>query len=278
MRRLLARALGLALAAALAGSAAAQQQSQFDPFNEIRIEQKLGERLPLERPFVDQDGREVLLGSYFGERPVVLALVYYDCPMLCNLVLNGVVRSIQPMTQRPGEDFDLVVISIDPREGSELARAKREGYLRLYAKPGTESGWHFLVGAEESIRAVADAVGFRYRYDEGIDEYAHAAGIVVATPKGELARYFYGVEYQSRDLRLALVEASEGKLGSRVDQLLLLCYRYDPTTGKYGFVILKLLRGAAIATVILLVGSLWLMLRRERAQRRALRSARGSEA
>lgn len=272
------RLLAVPFLALSCSSSLAQQQSQFDPFGEIRIEQRLGEKLPLEPSFTDQDGREVRLSRYFGERPVLLALLYYECPMLCNLVLNGIVRSVQTLPQLPGKDFELVAISIDPRETPELARSKLDGYLRLYGKPGTEAGWHFLVGGEESIRAVADAVGFRYRYDEGIGEYAHAAGIVVATPSGELARYFYGVEYPARDLRLALVEASQGKLGSKVDQLLLLCYRYDPTTGKYGFVILKVLRGAAIATVLVLFGSLWLMLRRERAQRRLSSHARGSEA
>jgi protein SCO1/2 len=197
--------------------------------------------------------------------------------MLCNLVLNGVVEALNGIPFRPGEDFELIAISIDPLETPELAAKKRANYLGLYDHPESAPGWHFLVGEEEQIRKVADAVGFQYFYDPGIDEYAHASGIVLATPDGRLSRYFYGVEYPAKDLRLGLVEASEGEIGGLVEQILLLCFHYDPLQGKYGFVIQNALRAGAALTVAVLLGFLFKSLRRERRERRRLALQEGAQ-
>jgi protein SCO1/2 len=259
----------LACIAALASLASAQQVRQFDPLEEVALEQRLGTALELDTPFRDERGARVRLADYFGERPVILALVYYECPMLCNLVLNGTVAALQQIDLQPGEDFELVVISIDPGETPELAQRKKANYLRFYERPAATAGLHFLVGDEPAIRAVADAVGFRYVYDERIDEYAHASGIIVATPAGELSRYFYGVDFPARDLRLGLVEASEGRIGSAVDQLLLLCFHYDPSTGKYGFAVMSLLRALGLLTLAALGWSMFVTIRRDRAGRRS---------
>jgi protein SCO1/2 len=207
----------------------------------VDVEQKLGSALPLGVELRDETGRTVELSSYFGKRPVVLALVYYECPMLCTLVLNGLLRAAKPLDFDAGREFDVVVLSFDPGETSELARAKKQHYVEAYARPGTEDGWHFLTGDKEGIEAVTEALGFRYAYDPARDEYAHAAAIFVATPEGKVARYLFGVEYASRDLRLALVEAAAKKIGTLTDKLLLLCYHYDPATGRYS--------GAAIGAV-----------------------------
>lgn len=254
----------LAIALSLAAQLGAEPLTQFDPLNEVRLEQRLGEPLPLDARFVDESGRPVRLGELFGERPVLLALVYYECPMLCNLVLNGVVEALNSIPFRPGEDFELVVISIDPLETPELALKKRANYLGLYDHGESDAGWHFLVGEEAHIRAVADAVGFRYFYDPGIDEYAHASGIVLATPDGRLSRYFYGVKYEAQDLRLGLVEASEGTIGGAVEQILLLCFHYDPATGRYGFAVHTALRVGGFLTAGTLIAFLIVHLRRER--------------
>jgi protein SCO1/2 len=184
---------------------------------------------------------------------VILAFVYYECPMLCTLVLNGLVSALRAVELEPGRDFDVVAIGIDPDETSELARAKQARYLDEYGKPETAGGWHFLTGAEPEIRRVADAAGFRYAYVPEKDEYAHASGVVVATPDGRLARYFFGIEYPPRDLRLALVEASDGKIGTLVDQVLLLCYHWDPLTGRYGLAIMNVIRFLGGLTVLGLV-------------------------
>jgi protein SCO1/2 len=235
----------------------------IDLLRDVGIDQHLGSALPLAARFVDEQGREVELGAYFGARPVLLALVYYECPMLCTLVLDGVVKSLKTLDFDSGVEFDVVAISIDPRETSELARKKQDRYVAAYGRAETAAGWHFLVGSETSIRAVAQAVGFRYVYDASIDEYAHAAGIVVATPKGTLSRYFYGTDFAPRDLRLALVESAEERIGSLADQILLFCYHYDPATGRYGFAILSALRVAGTGTLLLLVLFVARHLRRE---------------
>ncbi len=231
---------------------------------EVTIEQKLGARVPLELEFRDHEGDEILLGDLFDGKPVLLALVYYECPMLCTLVLNDVLRCVRAMPLDAGPDFRIVAVSIDPDETSELAAKKRDAFVEAYGREGGEEGWTFLVGEETEIRALADAVGFRYVYDEATDEYAHASGITVLTPEGELSRYFYGLEYAPRDVRLGLVEASRGKIGSAVDQVLLFCFHYDPVTGKYGLVIMNVLRLAAVLTVALLAGFVLFWLRRER--------------
>lgn len=238
--------------------------NQPDILKKIGIEQRLGEQAPLDLEFYDEAGNTVPLQQYFGEKPVILALVYYNCPMLCNLVLNGLTKNLKPLSFSAGEEFDIISLSFDHRETPALAAEKKKNYLKDYDRASAASGWHFLTGDSVNISRLAEAVGFRYQYDPVTKEYAHAGGIMVLTPQGKLARYFYGVDYPSRDLRLSLVEASENKIGSPVDQLLLYCYHYDPRTGKYGLVIMNVLRLAGIATVLLLVAFVIVMLRRDR--------------
>ncbi len=221
---------------------------------DIGIDQKLDALVPLDATFRDEAGRTVRLGDYFGRRPVILSLVYYDCPMLCTLALNGVLHSLQTISLSAGQDFEVVTVSFDPREKPELAGAKKNVYLTLYNRPGAWEGWHFLTGDEASIRRLTAAVGFRYKWDAAAGQYAHATGIMVLTPEGRLSRYFYGIQYPPRDLRLSLVEASSGKVGSPADEVLLYCFHYDPATGKYGIVITRVLRLAGAATVLILAG------------------------
>ena len=231
---------------------------------DVGIDQKLGGRIPLDLAFRDESGAAVTLGRYFGQKPVILALVYYECPMLCTQVLNGTIRSLKEVRFDAGKDFQLVVVSINPRETPRLAQSKKQIYAGLYLRPGGENGFHFLTGEESSIAPLAKAAGFRYAYDPETGQYAHASAIMVLTPTGTIARYFYGLQYPSRDLRLGLVEASEGKISSPVDQILLFCYHYDPATGKYGLVILNVVRAACLATLLGLAAFITLMFRRER--------------
>ncbi len=233
-----------------------------DILKEIGIDQRLDEQLPLALPLRDEAGRSVVLGDYFGKRPVILALVYYNCPMLCTQVLNGLVASLNVMSLEAGRDFDIVAVSFDTRETPAMAAAKKDAYLGRYKHPASENGWHFLTGSPESVAALTQAVGFRYRYDEQLDQFAHASAIMVATPAGRLARYFYGIEYAPRDLRLGLVEASAGKIGTPVDQILLYCFHYDPASGKYGPVIVNIVRLAGLATLALIAGAVIVMSRR----------------
>jgi len=219
----------------------------------IGIEQKLDSKLPFEATFKDEARKEVKLGSYFGkERPVILALVYYECPMLCNEVLNGLTGSLKGMSLQAGKDFDVVALSFDAREHNkeDLAKNKKTGYMERYNRPGTEAGWHFLTGTQEEIDKVTKAVGFTYEFDEKTNQFAHAGGIMVVTPEGKLSRYLYGIDYPPRDLKFAVMESSNNKIGNPVEQLYLYCYHYDPSTGKYGFAILNVLRLAGIATVL----------------------------
>lgn len=234
----------------------------------VRFDQNLDARLPLDLPFVDETGRTVRLGDYFGERPVILALVYYECPMLCTQVLNGLVSALGVLDFDAGRDFDVVALSFDPGESAALASAKKDAYMARYGRPGTEGGWHFLTGAEADIRQVTDAVGFEYAYDPAIDQYAHAAGITLLTPDGRVSRYFFGIEYAPRDLRLGLVETAEGRIGSVVDQVLLFCYHYDPTTGKYGLLTMNLVRGAGVL-FLLALGTFWVVSWRSERRSRA---------
>jgi len=226
---------------------------------DVRIEQKLDAQLPLDLVFRDENGQPVKLGQYFGTKPVVLALVYYDCPMLCTQVLNGMVTSFRVLPFEIGKEFDVVTISFDPRETAQLAAAKKKiyvGYLPDRFQTNAGNGWHFLTGDAESIRQITDAVGFRYHYDEATKQFAHASGIMVATPHGKLSRYFYGIDYPARDLRLGLIESAQDKIGSPVDQLLLYCYHYDPATGRYGAAIMNVMRAAGVLTIIGVVGML----------------------
>jgi protein SCO1/2 len=233
------------------------------PLRDVGIDQKLDAQVPLDLGFRDDTGRTVKLADYFGSKPVILALVYYDCPMLCTQVLNGLAGSLKALTLNAGEEFLVLTVSFDPRETPELAAGKKKSYLAHYSRPGAAAGWHFLTGSESSIESLTRAVGFRYRYDAEKAQYAHASGIMVLTPQGRLSRYFYGIEYAPRDLRLGLVEASNGRIGSPVDQLLLFCYHYDPATGKYGPVVMNFVRLGGAATVLTLGTFLVLFLRRD---------------
>ena len=228
---------------------------------DVGLDQRLNEQVPLNLSFRDDAGRKIPLSSYFGNKPVILALVYYQCPMLCTQILNGLVISLRGMSLESGRDFDVVSVSIDPTETPELAARKKVEYLRRYAKSST--GWHFLTGAEPEIKQLAQAVGFRYAYDPRSKQYAHASAIMVLTPSGRLSKYFYGIEYAPRDLRLGLVEASENKIGSPVDQLLLYCYHYDPSTGKYSAMVLNIVRLAGALTLLIFVPILIWMWRRD---------------
>jgi protein SCO1/2 len=230
----------------------------------IGIEQKLNSRLPLDATFRDEYGRDVKLGDFFKDgKPVVLTLVYYECPMLCNQTLNGLVGALDAVTFTPGRDFQVVTVSFDPREGPDLAAKKKETYLRRFRREGVENGWHFLTGDKDSIDRLAQATGFQYAWDEQSKQFAHASAIMVATPDGRLSHYFYGIEYSPKDLRLALVESSEGKIGSPVDALILYCYHYDPATGKFAPV-MAVLRGAGVLTVFGVVGLIFYLCRRTR--------------
>jgi protein SCO1/2 len=216
--------------------------------------------LPLDLVFRDESGQQVKLGQYFGQKPVVLAFVYYDCPMLCTQVLNGMVTSFRVLPFQIGKEFAVVTVSFDPRETSELATKKKKVYVNyLPEKMRSEaaSGWHFLTGDAENIAKLTDAAGFRYHYDEATKQFAHASGIMLTTPAGKLSRYFYGVEYAPRDLRLGMIESSANKIGSPVDQLLLYCYHYDPATGTYGASIMKVMRIAGVITVLTIVAMLF---------------------
>jgi protein SCO1/2 len=234
---------------------------------EIGFDQRLNEQVPLDVEFNDDQGRVVRLGQYFGRKPVVLAFVYYDCPMLCTMVLSSITSTLGVLSLAPGKDFELVMISFDPRETTGLAAKRKAEYLLRYNRPDAAGGWHFLTGAPASIERVTKAAGFRYAWDEETQQFAHPAGIVVLTPDGRLARYLFGLEFGPRDLRLALVEASEGRIGTVVDAALLYCYHYDPMTGRYGLVVMRVLRIAGAATVVALGAFVFVMLRRERSQR-----------
>src|ERR1700735_1860843 len=223
------------------------------------IDQKLNDSIPLDLKFRDEHGRTVERAQYFGSKPVILSLVYYNCPMLCTQVLNGLERSMKLIPMDIGSDFNVVTVSIDPTERPVLAEAKQALYTGLYGRPGAAQGWHFLTGEEPQIRQLADAVGFRYAYDPDSKQFAHASAIMLLTPEGKISRYFYGITFPSRDMRLGLVEASEGKIGTPVDQVLLFCYHYDPSTGKYGLLISRLIQLAGAVTV-LAIGSLILVL------------------
>jgi len=230
----------------------------------VAIEQHLDEPLPLDLQLRDEQGRAVRLGSYFGKRPVVLVLAYYNCPMLCTQVLNGLVAAMRVLSFDVGRDYEVVTVSFDPRDDPSDARAKKEPYVARYGRPGAAAGWHFLTADPRAIASLTESVGFRYAWDERTGQFAHASAIYVATPNGRLSRYIYGIEYAPRDLRLALVEASSGKIGTPVDQLLLYCYHYDPAAGRYGAVVMNMVRLAGVGVVLLITVFLLVMWRRDR--------------
>ncbi len=242
---------------------------QIPMLREVGIDQRLGEGIPLDTPFVDEAGRDVRIGDYFGARPVVLALVYYECPMLCTQVLNGLVGSLEALSFTPGREFEVVVISFDPGETPALAAQKKTSYLQRYDRDGAGPGVHFLTGRQTSVDAVTRAVGFRYAYDAAIDQYAHPAAITVLTPEGRVSRYLFGIEFAPRDMKLALIEAADHQIGSALDQALLFCYHYDPATGTYGFAVMNMVRVAGLLTVGIAGTLIVSSLRRERRRRRA---------
>lgn len=266
-RKCAAFAISLACGLGFFATLPARAQNQNEKpklLRDVGIDQNLNAQLPLDLTFRDESGRNVQLREYFGPKPVILALVYYECPMLCTQVLNGLLTSLKGIPLDVGKQFNVVTVSFNPREKPGLAMNKKRVYVGLYGRPGAPEGWHFLTGDEAPIHQLADAVGFHYAYDNEADQYAHATAIMVLTPQGKISRYFYGIDYPSRDLRLSLVEASNNKIGSPVDQLLLFCYHYDPTTGKYGLVISNVLRAAALVTALVLGTFMFLMFRRER--------------
>jgi protein SCO1/2 len=265
-------ALALALAVAFSGAARATAPGAppeaaplpAPPLKDIGFDQKLGDAVPLDLAFRDEAGKTVHLRDYFGKRPVVLSLVYFDCPMLCGMTTDGLVRSLRALRLSVGTDFDVLSVSFDPRETSELASAKKGPVMRQYGRAGGAEGWHFLTGDKESVDALTKAVGFRYVWDADQKQFAHATGILVLTPQGRIARYFFGIEYPAKDLRLGLVEASEERIGNVVDQLLLLCYHYDPKTGRYTAVVTRTIRVAAVVTLAAVAGLVVTLLRREK--------------
>ena len=220
---------------------------------EVRIEQKLDQQLPLDLIFRDEAGQQVKLGQYFGRKPIVLAFVYYDCPMLCTQVLNGMVTSFRVLPFEIGKEFDVVTVSFDPRETNTLATAKKKVYIDYLPegmRSNAQNGWHFLTGDQANIEKLTQAAGFYYRWDEATKQFAHGSAIMVTTPAGKLSRYFYGIDYSARDLRLGLIESSASRIGSPVDQLLLYCFHYDPATGKYGAAIMRVMRVAGVITLL----------------------------
>jgi protein SCO1/2 len=231
---------------------------------DVGIDQKLNAHVPLDIRLRDESGAVVRLGDLVDGKPAILNLVYYECPMLCNMTMSGQIRSLTELSLDAGKDFTALTVSFDPRENHELAAAAKRTALKRYGRDGADRGWRFLTGDEAETRRLADAVGFRYKFDATTGQYAHAAGLIVLTPDGTVSRYLYGVEFPPRDLRLALVEASGGKVGTPTDQVLLLCYHYDPTTGKYGLAIMNLLRLAGLATVLGMGTAIIVMIRRDR--------------
>lgn len=278
MARLFLSAILAAMAAFAQGQPQAQVSRMTSPdvktplppaLEGVGIEQRLNQQLPLDLVFNDEYGRSVPLSTYFGQRPVLLALVYFECPMLCTQILNGVEMSLKAVTFDPGRDFEVVIVSFDPHDTPALAEAKKRNYLRRFGRPNTANGWHFLTGDQASIKALTEAVGFHYRWDPANRQFAHASGIYVTTPQGRLSHYFYGVDYSPRDLRLALVEASQNKIGNPVDAVLLFCYHYDPATGKYGAIAINMVRVAGVVFLIFGGAFFLLMWRREARWRHA---------
>ena len=230
---------------------------------EVTFKQRLNEMLPLDTQFRDESGRTVTLGQYFGHRPVVVAFVYYSCPMLCTQVMNGLSSALKVMPFTAGNDFDVVLISFDPRDTPAIASERKRAHLAYWSTESNADAWHLLTGDEASIQRVTSAAGFTYRWDERTGQYAHVSGVLVATPEGKLSRYFYGVEYSPRELRLAIVDSGEGKVGSVIDELLLYCFHYDPESGKYGLLVMNLVRLGGALTVLFIGGFILLMRRRE---------------
>jgi protein SCO1/2 len=261
------RAFALLALLCLAAPGFAQQNSATAPKlpGKVEIVQKLDAQLPLGDSFRDESGKVVKLGDYFTSgRPVVLNFMYYRCPMLCSMVLEGTTSALTELKLDVGKDFDVITVSIDPRDMPEAAAEKKEKYVKRYGRSSAYAGWHFLTGTEGSIKRLTNTVGFMYAYDPQNDQFAHGAALMVITPSGRVSKYFYGFEYKPRDLRLGLVEASAGKIGTTTDQLLLLCYHYDPATGKYSKTAMNIVRAGGVVTMFSLAGFIFTMVRAER--------------
>jgi protein SCO1/2 len=259
--RIIAAVLAILLAAV---SAMAQVGPGEDVTSKVGFDQRLGESVDLSLSFVDESGQSVTLRELAEDKPVVLIMAYYECPMLCTLVLNGANECLRNLAFTAGDEFEVIVVSIDPEETPALADAKKYHYVRKYNRYGAEDGWHFLTGDEPQIRALADSIGFRYAYDPRSGEYAHVSGLVVLTPEGVIARYFYGIDFPAKDMRLALVDASDGRIGGVTESLLLMCYQYDSNLGRYTFAVMNAVRAAGAVTVCALFGGIIIALRRER--------------
>jgi len=274
MKRLWLSLALLALAQPLAAQGLAPDGAG-DPANakpgllkQVGIDQRLNQQVPLDLVFTDEKGRDVRLGEFFGKRPVILAMVYYECPMLCTQVLNGLVSALGVMNFDVGREFDVVAVSINPKETPGLAAQKKQVYLDRYKRPHSAAGWHFLTGKDENIKQLAAAVGFRYAFDPAIQQYAHGAGVELLTPQGIISKYFYGIEFSARDIRFGVIEASDEHIGTPIDDVLLLCYHYDPSTGKYGATAIGAIRVGGVATMLALGTFVFVSLRKERAERR----------
>lgn len=268
-KTLLLRATSLMLAVAAAcastsGNARAQRVSEV--IKKVGFDQKLDNQVPLDLAFLDETGAPVRLDTYLkkgAQKPAILVFVYFQCPMLCTQVLNELVRALRPLGLTPGEDFEILTVSIDPRETPELAARKKQSYLESLGRPADGKGWHFLTGDEASIKKLADSAGFRFMWDEDTQQFAHPGGLVLLTPEGRVSRYFFDVLFPSHDLRLGLVEASHGKIGSLTDRVLLLCFHYDPTTGKYGLIVTNVIRALCLLMVAAVGTFVFVMLRKE---------------
>ena len=236
----------------------------------VKIEQKLNAPVPLELVFHDEAGQPVPLRTYFGDKPVLLSLVYFTCSSLCPMSLHETVTSLRRVSLEPGRDYNVVVVSFDPKDTPALAAQKKAEYAKEFGRAGFNSGWHFLTGSQDAISRLTSAVGFGYRWDQATQQFVHAGGIMVATPEGKMSRYFYGIDYAPGDLRMALVEASQHKIGNPVDYILLFCFHYDVTQGKYTLVILNVLKIAGMLTVLLLAGLIYLLMRNEKKSKTAL--------
>jgi protein SCO1/2 len=264
MTRTTATTLLVLSALVAAPSGRAQQTAPVPILNNVSISQNLNRQLPADLVFRDENGKAMRLDDFFGQKPIVLSLVYFECPALCTEVLNGQLQTMKSISLNLGKDFEAVTVSFEPKDTPALAKAKRDVYAGQYGRPGAADHWHFLTGDQKSIDALTQAVGFHYAYDSAGRQYAHAAAIMVVTPDGRIDRYFYGVEYPARDFRLGLVEASEGKIGNVTDHALLYCYEYDPTTGKYGLVVMNVVRAGGVLTLLVLGIFMFVMFRRDR--------------
>lgn len=250
------------------GAADAQVSARQDAaLKEVRLDQKLGDHVPLDATFRDEDGKVVRFGDYFGSKPVALVMIQYRCTMLCTEEMNVLLASLKELKFTPGKEFNLVIVSIDPREDAEIATGKKISYLAEYGRPEAASGWHWLTGGKKEIDKLADSIGYHYVYDPKTDQYAHPDGVVVITPEGKIARYFFRLEYPARDLRLGLIEASRNRIGTPLDAIALLCYHYNPITGRYALQVMGLVRGASAAMVVGICAGIVLLRRRERGSR-----------